>query len=367
MCNADWLQRKDGGVDFELATRPIPSPGPLEVLVRLSVTGLCGTDIGVAHGELGPSRDILGHEGVGRVVEVGSAVPSSQAAIGQRVGVAWLRDVCNSCEMCLVEGGETRCLAEIFSGLKVDGTFAQYTLVPLKYLLKLPEEPTDELVAPILCGGVTIYKAIKICGAIPGQWLAISGAGGGVGALGIQYAKAMGYRVIALDAGSEKVELCKKLKADVFIDVTAVEDSGAEVRKATSGQGVAAVLVAAGSGRAYQDALGMLAPLGTLVCIGIPPPSGTVTFHPLAFISKGYRVIGSAVGTRGDILEAIDFVVRGQVIPIVSSIELGDLPDAAQRFKAGKVSNHFAMCDKESSADLISGYREICDSIARGK
>jgi len=315
----------------------IPQPGPQDVLVQLSVTGVCGTDIALASGELGPTRRILGHEGVGRVVKLGSGLSESQVKIGQRVGVAWQRDICGSCAMCLSEGGETRCFEQLNSGRKIDGTFAEYTVVPYRYLTKLIEGPEDQVLAPILCGGVTIYKGLKICGATPGKWVVISGAGGGVGALGIQYSKAMGYRTIAIDAGKEKEKYCLDLGAEIFIDLTNTADIASVVREKTNGRGAAAVLVTAGSGKAYQDALGMLGPFGSLVCIGIPPPSQLVNFHPLLFIDMGIKIIGSAVGTRLDIQEAIDFVQRGLVNPTVQMKTLEQLSEVSEQIVQGKV------------------------------
>ena len=246
--------------------------------------------------------------------------------------------------MCLTEGGETRCFEQLNSGRKIDGTFAEYTVVPYRYLTALSEGPKDEMLAPILCGGVTIYKGLKICGATPGQWIVISGAGGGVGALGIQYSKAMGYRTIAIDAGKEKEEYCLGLGAEIYIDLPASANVPAIVREKTGGRGAAAVLVTAGAGKAYQDALGMLGPFGTLVCIGIPPPSQLVSFHPLLFIDMGIRIIGSAVGTRIDIQEAIAFVERGLVKPTVQMTTLERLSEVGDQIAQGKVCCRKLLC-----------------------
>ncbi|OJD35129.1 alcohol dehydrogenase [Diplodia corticola] len=328
---------------FEVRNLPLPQPGPNDVLVRLTASGVCGTDFALASGELGPVRPILGHEGIGRVVKLGSSLSEAQVRLGQRVGVAWLRDVCGECAMCMHEVGETRCYATVQSGRKVDGTFAEYTLVPLRYLMRLPEKLADEQVAPILCGGLTIYKALKICGATPGGFVAISGAGGGVGALGIQYAKAMGFHVVAVDAGDSKRAYCSSLGAEVYVDVTKVSDAAAAVKEATGGRGASAVLVTAGTGAAYQASLGMLAPFGTMVCIGIPPPSEMMNFHPLSFIDHGYRVIGSAVGTRGDVLEALEFVDRNQVTPMVQTARLEDLTEMAKKSASGQVTGKYVI------------------------
>jgi propanol-preferring alcohol dehydrogenase len=331
-------QREEGKSSrFEIESVGIPELGPQDVLVQLSVTGVCGTDIALASGELGPTRRILGHEGVGRVVKLGSGLSESQVKLGQRVGVAWQRDICGACAMCLTDGGETRCLEQLNSGRKIDGTFAEYTVVPYRYLTTLAEGPEDQILAPILCGGVTIYKGLKICGATPGQWVVISGAGGGVGALGIQYSKAMGYRTIAIDAGKAKEQYCLSLGAEVYIDLIATTDVPSIVREKTGGLGAAAVLVTAGSGKAYQDALKMLGPFGTLVCIGIPPPSQLVNFHPLLFIDMGIKIIGSAVGSRLDIQEAIAFVERGLVKPTVQMTTLEQLSDVGEQITQGKV------------------------------
>lgn len=299
-----------------------------EVLVSLSASGVCGTDVSLAAGHLGPSRDILGHEGVGRITAVGAGVDPSVAKVGDRVCVSWVRDVCGRCSCCRVPGGETRCVEALNSGRKLDGTFAEYCTVPSRYLLVLPEELTlaDELVAPILCGGVTAYKALKSCDAISGEWVAIFGAGGGVGALGIQYARAMGFRVIAIDVGRDREEQCLTQGAEVYLDAT--EDIRGAVQRCTSGAFAKGVIVTAGSGAAYQAAFDTVAPFGTVVCVGIPPLHQTLNLHPLKFIDTGIKLIGTLVGTRTDTLEALSFVQRGLVKPAVQVITLDKLPDA---------------------------------------
>lgn len=306
---------------------PIPEIGPLDVLVRLSATGLCHTDLVLAQGHFGPCASILGHEGVGRVVEVGSVVLAHKpVAIGQRVGIGWLNSVCGECDICYTNSEQRRCLKQKNYGRHVDGTFAEYVVVPREYLIKLPEGPADEQLAPILCGGVTAYKALKICGARAGQWIALMGAGGGLGGLGIQYAKAMGLKVVAVDGGREKETFALSLGADAFVDFMQTPDTVGAIRAASEGKGVMAALVLAGSGKAYQDALAALAPFGTLVAVGIPPPTQTLQFHPLMLIDLGIRIIGSLVGSRVDLLEAVRFVEEGLVKPTVCLKELEDLP-----------------------------------------
>lgn len=355
-------QRSEGGFTFCITNVQRPIPGPLDVLIQLSVTGVCGTDIGLASGELGPTRSILGHEGVGRVVQLGTAVSESQSHIkvGDRVGIAWLRDICGTCDFCMQPGGETRCQEQLNSGRKVDGTFAEYALAPSRYLLRIPEGIPDEQVAPILCGGVTAYAALKNSGGIPGQWIAVSGAGGGVGGLAVQYAKAMGYRVVAIDVGDAKRQFCLDSGADHFIDASS-SDPREGVLKATQQRGANVVLACATSGRAYQSALDILAPFGTFVCVGIPPPAQLVSFHPLLFLNSGIRIIGSAVGTRQEVLEALEFVARGVVTPHVVLRTLEDLPDIGAQFSQVSRPNsgstwtlHGAFTDTEGPANWQS-------------
>ncbi|ORY67187.1 alcohol dehydrogenase [Pseudomassariella vexata] len=327
--------RENGSFRFEIRQTPIPSIQPWEILVKLSATSICGTDIAMAAGYVGPTCDILGHEGVGRVVRIGSGVDPSTVKVGDRIGIAWLRDICGNCPCCAVPGGEVRCVEQLNSGRKHDGTLQEYCTVPNRYVLKLPDELNipDPVIAPILCAGVTAYSALKAGAAVPGEWAAISGAGGGVGALGIQYAKAMGYRVIAIDVGPTKEGFCLEQGAEVYCDAldTNLKDT---VRGFTSGAMAKAVVVCAGSGAAYRSAFDLVAYFGTIVCVGIPPPDELISAHPLQLIDNGIRLIGSAVGTRTDTLEALEFVRRGMVNPAIHLSTLDDLNDIS-----GKVAS----------------------------
>ncbi|KAI1608289.1 alcohol dehydrogenase [Exophiala viscosa] len=346
------LVRHDGTYHFETKTVPVPEIAPTDLLVRLSVTGICGSDFHLAAGHSGPTRDILGHEGIGRVVKLGSAISASFIDIGSRVGIAWVRDLCEKCFCCLAPGGEARCLEMLCSGLKRDGTFAEYAVVPSRYVVRIPEGVPDQLVAPILCGGVTAFKAIKVSEAAPGQWMVISGAGGGVGALGIQFAKAMGYRVIAIDLGDAKREYCLELGAEEYFDATKVDASA--IQQLTGGYGAAAVLMMANSAKAYEAGLEFVAPYGAFVCVGIPPPEQKVRFHPLLGISKNIRIIGSAVGTRKDIWDAIDFVKRGVVTPRVEKAALDDLTEISKTFQ--KTPGKYVIRFHEEEKQVSNGH-----------
>ncbi|KAH7126512.1 alcohol dehydrogenase [Dactylonectria estremocensis] len=312
------------GPDFSFEIQSIAGPtvGPREVLVELEVTGICGTDLGLAYGYLGKANSIIGHEGVGRIVSVGSE--SSKALVGQRVGVGWLRDACGSCHPCM-RGGETHCKLQIFSGRDVAGTLATLAVVPERYVVALPEDLSAVQLAPVMCAGVTAYKALKSSEAIPGSWVAVSGAAGGVGALAVQYAKAMGYRTIAIDGGDGQRQKCLDAGAEIYLDYEKESNLKAAVVRETSGLLCAAAIVCAGSAAAYEAALTCVDYFGTLVCVGIPPPTTKVTFHPLSLIDSGIKIVGSLVGSRADVLEAVEFVRRGLVAPKTVTIGLEEL------------------------------------------
>ncbi|EJT78360.1 hypothetical protein GGTG_03461 [Gaeumannomyces tritici R3-111a-1] len=342
---------------FEVQEIPVPVPGPNELLVRLSVTSICGSDYGMAAGHLGPTMSVLGHEGVGRVVTaganaahlVGDGGGSGGVHVGQRVAVCLTRDTCGSCAYCAAPDAleaAHRCEAKIFSGFKVDGTFAQFALVQARWAQPLParfDGVPDDLVAPVLCGGVTAYKAVKSCGLTPGQWLAVPGAAGGVGAFVVAYGRAMGYRVIGLDVGKAKEAYVLSQGAESYVDVTQVEDLGKEVARLTGGSGVNAVVVTAGSGAAYQSALGTLAPFGTLMCVGIPPPDAFISIHPIKIIESGIKITGSMTGTRKDVLEALEFVRRGVVVPKVHSGKLADMTKLILEVAKGTIEGKYVV------------------------
>jgi propanol-preferring alcohol dehydrogenase len=189
----------------------------------------------------------------------------------------------------------------------------------------VPDDLPAEVLAPIICAGVTAYKALKVSEAAAGSWVAISGAAGGVGALAIQYARAMGYRPIAIDGGQRQRELCLELGAEKFIDFTEEKDVASAVSRETNGILCSAFLECSGAVGAYESALSCLDYFGVLVCVGIPPPTAKVSFHPLQLIDRGIKVKGSIVGSRLDTSEAIEFVRRGLVTPRSTVVKLEQL------------------------------------------
>src|SRR5512140_1831494 len=280
---------------------PVPSPGPGQALVQIVATGVCHTDLHAAEGDWPvkpPLPFIPGHEGAGVVVALGAGVTHLHE--GDRVGIAWLHSACGHCTFCL-SGWETLCLEQKNSGYSVNGSFAQYAVAQADYLGRIPENLSFVDAAPILCAGVTTYKGLKETNTRPGEWVVISGVGG-LGHVAIQYAKAMGLHVAAVDLGPEKMSLARRLGADLAIDAK-THDPATEIQKQIGGaQGV---LVTAVSTIAFQQALGMLRRGGTCVLNGLPPGDFPVSIFEL--VLNRYTLRGSIVGTRADLAEALAF------------------------------------------------------------
>ena len=246
---------------------PVPEPGPGQILVRIAASGVCHTDLHAADGDwpVKPSPPFIpGHEGVGTVAALGAGVTAVRE--GDRVGVPWLHTACGHCKHCL-SGWETLCDGQRNTGYSVNGGFAEYVLADPNYVGHLPDGLGFEMAAPILCAGVTVYKGLKETDTKPGDTVVISGIGG-LGHVAVQYAKAMGRKVIAVDISDEKLALARAMGADAGINAQAT-DPVAEVKKLCGG--AEGVLVTAVSRKAFSQALGMLGKRGTMALVGLPP------------------------------------------------------------------------------------------------
>ena len=317
---------------------PVPSPGPGEVLVKIVATGVCHTDLHAAAGDwpLKPTPPFIpGHEGAGIVTALGSGVAGIKE--GDPVGIAWLHDACGACEHCMT-GWETLCESQHNSGYAVNGSFAEYAIGAAAYVGRLPANPDFAQLAPILCAGVTTYKGIKQTEARPGEWIAISGIGG-LGHVAIQYAKAMGLHVAALDVTEEKLALARSLGADIAVNAAAV-DAVAAVTEATSG-GAHGVLVTAVSPRAFSQAIALTRRRGTVALVGLPP--GDFPTPIFDVVLKGITIRGSIVGTRKDLAEALAFAAEGKVKAHIHEAKLDDVNMIFADMKAGKIDGRMVL------------------------
>jgi alcohol dehydrogenase, propanol-preferring len=316
---------------------PVPTPGPGQALVEIVASGVCHTDLHAADGDwpIKPTPPFIpGHEGAGTVVALGPGVTHLKE--GDRVGVAWLHSACGHCEFCRT-GWETLCLEQKNSGYSVNGSFAQYSLAQADYLGRIPDALSFVDAAPILCAGVTTYKGLKETDTRPGEWVVISGAGG-LGHVAIQYAKAMGMHVAAVDLGPEKMALAKKLGAEITIDAK-TQDPAREIQKQIGG--AHGVLVTAVSTAAFKQAIGMLRRGGTCVLNGLPPGDFPVSIFDV--VLNRYTIRGSIVGTRQDLQEALAFAAQGKVKATIETLPLASINDTFSRLKNGKVNGRVVL------------------------
>ena len=245
---------------------PRPEPGPGQVLVRVEAAGVCHTDIHAARGEwpVKPKLPLIpGHEGVGVVEAVGPTAVSG-IAVGDRVAVPWLGYACGQCRYCN-DGRATLCARQLRTGYTIDGSYADYVLGYARHVVKVPDgvDPFDA--APLTCAGVTTYKAVKISGARPASLVAVVGVGG-LGHLGVQYARIAGAEVIAVDVSDERLKTAKDLGADHLVHA-GEQDVAAEIQRLG---GADAVILTAASPRPIAQAYAYLAPGGTMVFVGLP-------------------------------------------------------------------------------------------------
>lgn len=316
---------------------PVPTPGPGQALVEIFASGVCHTDLHAADGDW-PVKPTLpftpGHEGAGIVAALGPGV--THLKLGDRVGIAWLHSACGHCKFCL-SGWETLCLEQKNSGYSVDGSFAQYALAQADYLGRIPENLSFVDAAPILCAGVTTYKGLKETETRPGEWVVISGIGG-LGHVAIQYARAMGLRVAAVDLGPEKIALARKLGAEIAVDAK-TQDPSVEIQKQIGGaQGV---LVTAVSTIAFKQAIGMLRRGGTCVLNGLPPGEFPISIFDV--VLNRYTIRGSIVGTRLDLEEALTFAADGHVKATIETQPLESVNDVFARLKSGQVNGRVVL------------------------
>ena len=319
------------GKDLTVDNVPVPTPGPGQALVKLITSGVCHTDLHAVEGDwpVKPNPPFIpGHEGVGKVVTLGEGV--TNLTVGQLVGNAWLFSACGDCQYCNT-GWETLCEQQQNAGYSVDGSFGEYMLVDAKFAAIIPDGADLVEVAPVLCAGVTVYKGLKMTEARPGQWVVISGIGG-LGHIAVQYAKAMGLRVAAVDVADDKLALAKKHGAELLVN--ALHDDPIEVVQKVTG-GAHGVLVTAVHPSAFGQAIHMSRRGGTIVFNGLP--AGDFPASIFEIVLKGLTVRGSIVGTRQDLVEALEFYSRGQIHPTVATRELSEINAVFDEMKHGKI------------------------------
>ena len=331
----------ENGGELQYKDIPVPQPKPNEILINVKFSGVCHTDVHAWKGDwpLATKLPLIGgHEGAGVVVAKGENVTNFE--IGDLAGIKWLYSSCMGCEFCQ-QGAEPNCPKANISGYTHDGSFQQYATADAVQAAHIPNGTDLAHIAPILCAGITVYKALKTADLRPGQWVAISGAAGGLGSLAVQYAKAMGLRVLGIDGGTEKGEFVKSMGGEVFIDYTKSSNIVKDIQDATNG-GPHGVINVSVSPAAISQSTKYVRTLGKVILVGTPTDAiceSSVFEH----VIKSIQIKGSCVGNREDTAEAIDFVTRGLVKSPIKVVGLSDLPKVYELLEQGKILGRYVV------------------------
>ncbi len=334
---------KPGG-EFELVERDIPEPGARQVRVKVEACGICHSDLLVKEG-LWPGIQyprVLGHEIGGRVDAVGADVAEWKK--GQRVGVGWHGGHCFVCDQCR-RGDFAMCINRKITGIDFDGGYAEYLIAPAAALAAIPDELPAEEAGPFMCAGVTVYNALRNSGARGGDVVAVHGIGG-LGHLGVQYARQMGFKTVAIGRGKDKEALARKLGAHHYID-TEAGDGAAELQKLG---GARVILATAPNAKAISALVEGLSPSGKLLIPAAPADPLTVSVLPL--INGRRSVAGWYSGTARDSQDTLEFSALTGVHPMIEEYPLSRVAEAYEQMHSGKVRFRVVliMGDQGSSA-----------------
>jgi len=316
-----------------------PKPGRDEVLIQVDACGVCHSDLHVADGDwpqmvsITKKPLILGHEIVGRVVEIGEG--AAGLAIGDRVGVPWLYWSCGVCEFCK-EGNENLCVQQKITGVTVDGGYGEFVKAPASHALKVPDGLDSVEAAPLFCAGVTVYRALKHANIRKGERVAVFGVGG-LGHLAVQMARGLGAQVLAFDVSEDKLAQARSLGAEWVFRATN-QDAVKEVRRLG---GVHAALVTSAAKAAYDQAFSCLRSTGTLLVVGLP--AEPISFPAIMMAAKEVRIRASAVGTRQDLRDVLAMAATGQLRCRTSTTPLSSANKALGDLRSGKVEGRLVL------------------------
>ena len=313
---------------LRVVERPVSEPGAGQVRIRVEACGICHTDVATVTGTY-PGLTlprVPGHEVVGRIEALGSGV--SRWKIGQRVGVGLLGGEDGVCEPCR-RGDIVNCQNPVTLGVTVDGGYAEVMIAEARGIAAIPDELSSAEAAPLLCAGITTYNALRNAGLRGGDLVGVQGIGG-LGHLGIQFARHMGFHTVAMGRGRDKEKLARDLGAHVYID-TAIEDAAAVLQRLG---GARAILATGTSGDAMGRLVSGLAARGKFIVVGVPGDQIQLSAFPLVF--GGRTIYGSLTGTPIDSEDTLAFSVLENIRPMIETLPLEQAGDAYARMIEGK-------------------------------
>ena len=317
------------GGEWEVVERVLPEPCAGQVRVKVEACGICHSDVYVKEG-LWPGLEyprVPGHEIAGHIDAVGDNVTAWRP--GQRVGVGWHGGHCFVCAPCR-RGDFAMCVHRQVTGIDVDGGYAEYMIARAETLAAIPDALPAEEAGPLMCAGVTVYNALRHAGARAGEVVAVHGIGG-LGHLGVPYARQMGFETVAITRGHDKESLARQLGAHHYIDAIA-QDAVTELQKLG---GARVILATAPNAPAISALIDGLSPSGTLL---VPAaPAEPLTISVMSLISGRRSVAGWYAGTARDAQETLAFSVLSAVHPMIEPYPLGRVAEAYEQMHSGRV------------------------------
>jgi D-arabinose 1-dehydrogenase-like Zn-dependent alcohol dehydrogenase len=328
MARMKAVQVPKPGADFEIVEREIPEPGPRQVRIRVQACGVCHSDVVTKDG-LFPGISyprVPGHEVAGVIDEVGAGVKNWKK--GERVGVGWHGGQDGTCLACR-RGDFANCASTIVCGISYDGGYQEFMVAPVEAVAHMPESLDAAEAAPLMCAGITTFNALRRAGALPSDLVAVQGIGG-LGHLGVQFAKKFGYRVAAIGRGPGNAALAQKLGADVYID-SAATDPAAELQKLG---GARVILATAPSGKAMSSLVDGLGANGVLLVVGAP--TDPIEVAPIQLIFGRKRIQGWSAGIPTDSEDTLRFAEMTGIRPMIEKYPLAKAAEGYARMMSGK-------------------------------
>ena len=328
MSRVKAVQVSKPGGNFEIVERPIPEPARGQVRIKVEACGICHSDALVKEGHWPGIQypRVPGHEIAGRIDAVGPDVTLWKR--GQRVGVGWHGGHDFTCEACR-RGDFLFCQFGKITAISFDGGYAEYMIANAEAVAAIPDDLPADQAAPLLCAGITVYNSLRNSGARGGDLVAVQGIGG-LGHLGIQYARQMGFRTVAIGRGGDKGPLARKLGAHEYVDTSA----GAPAEALQKLGGARVILATAPDSKAISALVDGLAANGKLVIVGASPEPLTIT--PLQLIGARRSIQGWPSGTAKDSEDTMQFSALTGVRPMIERYPLEKAADAYQQMISGK-------------------------------
>jgi D-arabinose 1-dehydrogenase-like Zn-dependent alcohol dehydrogenase len=322
------VQVNKAGENFETVERPMPQPGRGQVRIKVEACGICHSDVLVKEGYWPGIQypRAPGHEIAGRIDAVGEDVKTWKS--GQRVGVGWHGGHCFVCDPCR-RGEFILCKIEKITGISFDGGYAEYVIAPAEAVAAIPDGLAAEVAAPLLCAGITTFNSLRHSGATAGQLVAIQGIGG-LGHLGIQYARQMGFRTVAIGRGADKKALAQKLGAHEYIDT----DAGAPADALQKLGGANVIVATAPDSKSISALVDGLGPEGKLMVVGASQEPLTVT--PIQLIGQRRTIAGWPSGTAKDSEDTLQFSALTGVRPMIETFPLAKAAEGYEQMMSGK-------------------------------